>query len=534
MLLVSLFVVLAEYCIILHATDPVPKTNVNADTTSNTLANQKRGKSEENLNVQHDASGGDNRDEKLEDAKSKTNFENLRSLYGYDHAYFETSVNLGGAEKEDKKINEQIGNLYGTFKEKYVLPIAPDNLRYAFIIFRHGIRSPMHFPFQTIWAFQKMWGFGIGLLTKRGRRLMHHVGESLGTRYNKLVPHFDKNVVQFSSSKVGRARKSAKCVATGMFGPNDPVFTDKDSLTLAPCKNLPGVEVGNFDKCDLFADVDLKWLNQCNMYTRLRKQSQQREKQEVSPQRKVFYNLLNECIHNSYQIPGFARKLYHSAKAFDTFQSWILNKKEALKECVAHAMPVMQKAVQLHLWYEIHGKTNMVEYYIGLLVNTILTEMSNGLQKDPTQSRQNLEDPENGHTESKFGERRLKMHFHGSHDVTVSPLFWVLSQDETYYALTGDTLIVEMTSDYTVQVFLFSPLTLGKGEKFRQISLKPLCGKEDCKYEEFEKALTKFSYDEPTWNSKCKDDAKLTSDDRPLPHDINDEDLQIMQRPVTN
>lgn len=78
-----------------------------------------------------------------------------------------------------------------------------------------------------------------------GKRLMFNVGQSLRTRYHKLVPEFNQEVVQFTSTHSSRATMSTYCVAAGVFPVPDPVFKAEGIPLWTP---IPVLQNALYDK----------------------------------------------------------------------------------------------------------------------------------------------------------------------------------------------------------------------------------------------------------------------------------------------
>ncbi|XP_054288375.1 uncharacterized protein LOC129004027 isoform X2 [Macrosteles quadrilineatus] len=374
----------------------------------------------------------------------------------------------------DKSTDVKIVKSFRLFTEKDILPKAPENLQYAFI---------------------------------RGEELMLQVGKSLGTRYKDQVPLFDPKVVHFSSTPVSRTRRSTQCLATGLFVAKDPgyLLNARFDGNKSPCKGNIDIHNADYDKSHVLHKG-------CTLYAKLKKQASNEEKRETSPMRMTYYKKLGQMIETIYHKKNFVKSMSDSATIYDTFQSWILDGQEFVApDSISYALPVMRKAFQLCLWREIYSKTNMVQYIVGPILNQIFSEIHNMEDQKAITSI----------------DRKMKIHFHGSHDITVSPLLWVISEDETSIALPGDTLIIEVTSDDLVQIYYYNPLGVDKDKIFRAITLKPLCGNEDCKLSKFEQALHGFIYDEGSWKKMCKN-PNPHNYNRALPQDIDEQDLRIM------
>lgn len=77
------------------------------------------------------------------------------------------------------------------------------------------------------------------------------------------------------------------------------------------------------------------------------------------------------------------------------------------------------------------------------------------------------------------------------------------------------------------QVYYYSLFGAENTDRFKQISLKPLVDKEDCKVAEFRKALMEFFLSELDWQKKCRDIKMLSGTSRTWPQAVTKEDFNI-------
>ncbi|XP_054287542.1 uncharacterized protein LOC129003278 [Macrosteles quadrilineatus] len=335
---------------------------------------------------------------------------------------------------------------------------------------------------------------------------MYNVGRSLRTRYHKLIPRYHKNIVSVTSSESSRAAESASYVAAGMFHPDtEPVFDKKEGSTT--WRRVPIWENALFDKHKLFSQKRDR--SQCPKFTAMREQVKAEEKSRASPTRKEFYRIINEMILIVYNQSEFINSFMDNSKAYDTFQAWILDDQE-VPSWIVKVFPVLEKMKQLRMWIHIHSKPNMMRFLTGTLLNQMFIEMDDASKSSS-----------------------LKVHFHGSHDIPVCALVWGIVHDEKYLALPGDTVVVEMTADGLVKVYLYVPLKKDRRERFQILSLESLCGKEDCSLVEFKNALKELTFDEDQWKQICNDKSGVDPEYRTLPQDIDDEDLIIMNEAMS-
>ncbi|XP_054288706.1 uncharacterized protein LOC129004242 [Macrosteles quadrilineatus] len=346
-------------------------------------------------------------------------------------------------------------------------------------------------------------GTNYGTLTGMGEKLMFHIGKSLGTRYKKLSS-LSTVETQFSSTKESVTMQSTKCLASGFYADENPTNSKEKG---SPCNRHQYIAQADYDKFYI-AKESLLGRFKCPVYTKLKKDARHKELKEL-PSTEKYDEPLKSRINKLYKREILSSKK-SSYSVYDTFLAWVLyNHNDVIQECISNVLPVMQKAFQLRLWNDIHGKLNMAQYFTGPILTQIFDEIYYAREKRWLNSKLS------------------KLHFHGSHDNTVSPLFWVISKEETKLALPGDTLIIEVSNDDFIKVYYYSLFGAENTDRFKQISLKPLLGKEDCKVAEFRTALMEFFLSELDWEKKCRDKEMLSGTSRTWPQAVKKEDLNI-------
>ncbi|XP_054286964.1 prostatic acid phosphatase-like [Macrosteles quadrilineatus] len=382
---------------------------------------------------------------------------------------------------------------------------APDDLQYAFIIFRHGIRSPFSadiYPSEDEYAHQ--WPDGKQQLTQLGKKLMERVGRSLKTRYKRLIPEFHKDYVEVTATKSPRAKQSAVRVVEGMYPTPDNV---KDiTKTWVKEEEMKVFEADNYEIFD-----DVEGHKSCRRYTLIKNEIIKEEMKKLSYGKSRLIKALNKLMSLN-KVPATPIKtLDEFFNVWDAYEMTYFNGKK-VPVWVAPMLESLTDIAQYRLWMRMHGKTDngdsILQYYTGPLLNQIALEAVHAEEKCKrlVLERKRGED-------RKTANKCASIHLHGSHDLTVGALMWALVEDTEFIAKPGDTLIIEIDSESKIKAYLYSPLTPLPLKNFKQLSLKNVCKKKSCGLFNFIEVMKQrgLMYSKEAWEEQCSKEV-LTTD----------------------